>query len=178
MAQHVTESIWHFIGYMHLEELLSRTPIHYSGAKAYDLQTIDYSEMAPLRDEPIDPFDGGRETRALEVKLPPVPPVVHADPLHVAAARPSPLLPFETERVPTPPPVNPAPDLSIVLPAETAGGRGSSPGAGGDNSAPPTIGLVSATYVVGADQLSDLHIDQANALADADIMRGDRKSVV
>lgn len=32
MAQHVTESIWHFAGYLHISDLLGYTPVSYMGA--------------------------------------------------------------------------------------------------------------------------------------------------
>jgi hypothetical protein len=163
VSQLVKESIWHFIGYFHLEELLSKTPIIYSGAGTYPQQTIDFPTTAPVSHEAKVLVSVGRETPSVKLALP-------AEPQVIFHLRAEPIVPVAV----TLPEVNPPLDLSMVLPRPNGAAISIDTEHGGSGSASvKTVHQqVSAIYTVGESQYSDIHISQANALFDVDVMRG------
>jgi hypothetical protein len=187
----VTESIWHFIGHLHLEELLSRTPVRYSGAGEHAPQSIDGSKIKPVREQADDLFPGGSNAPALKVDLPsgqplifvpqPAPHLLETEP----ASLPPTLQGAAPARLALPvPEVNPALDLTTVLPrlADTDApgrvvARQVDNGGDGGHDAHEVVDVM-ATYTVGEDQLSDIHVIQANSLIDADVLRGDPAALI
>jgi hypothetical protein len=189
VSQMVTESIWHFIGHMHLEELLSRTPTRYSGAGEYALQSIDGSKIKPVREQADDLFPGGSDAPPLKVELPPGQPLIFVP-------QPAPHL-FATDTTPVPsaldtpalerpalpqPQVNPPLDLATVLPGLADGGargrgivRHEDDGGDGSHGAHQVI---KAAYTLGEDQGTDVHVAQANSLIDADVLHGDPAALI
>jgi hypothetical protein len=189
VSQLVTESVWHFAGYMHLEELLSRTPIRYSGAGEHGPLAIDSSATNPVR-EPADAlFPGGKDAPALKVELSAGQPLIFVPQpgTHLFESEPSSSPPAlevpALERLAFQlPEVNAALDLTTVLP----GMVGSAARAGivrqgedeFDGEGATRVVKVVATYTVGEDQHSDIHLAQANALIDADVLRGDPAALI
>jgi hypothetical protein len=160
VAQYVTESIWHFVGYMHIEELLSKTSLLYSGAGAYKLETIDHSKIGAVRYEAEVLFSTARNTLPFKPSFPIEPQLIFQ----------TQSLSIEPTDLRVPPAAKLPLDLSTVLP-----GLGSDAGISIDSDpavAARTELKVDATYTVGESQYSDIHIMQANFLFDVDIMRG------
>jgi hypothetical protein len=187
VSQLVTESVWHFIGYMHLEELLSRTPVRYAGAGEHTLQSIDGSKIKPSRGEVEDVFPGGNDTPALKVDLPSGQPLIFVpQPApHLFEPTPASSAP-DTSALARPalqlPEVNPALDLATVLPGLAGGSaRGRvvrHQDDDGDGHSAPQVIKVTAAYTVGEDQYSDILVSQENALFDADVLRGDPAALI
>jgi hypothetical protein len=154
---------------MHVEQLLGRSPILYSGASADKPQAVDQSGMAPFSGgEPDLLWSGtssGMGASALKVEMLPPPPPLRLAPASHESPEAGPVLKLLA--------VNPPLDLSTVLPGATTGGATShGVGADGRQSAAPPV-KVSATYTISDSQFIDLHIAQANVLVDADVMRAD-----
>lgn len=158
MAHHVTETIGHFIGYLHLEELLNKRPIHFSGDYLSREKTdFDFGVKLRPSDSPA-PFPQPSAPAALpriQELLP--------SPSQTKPAGLSPTKEFGT--------VKPLPRLEIdeVVPSAAIGGGGGGPVLLGA----PAIPIVNAVYTIGGSQYSFLEITQGNNLFDADVLLGD-----
>lgn len=166
MAQHVTETIWHFCGYFHIADLLAYDPVHYLGAPDY--------QMSGYGRAPGSPRDGGPNIdlpeKSAPVSLPAVPTPLHSSPLANGNSEPAPLAP---PRMVVPSPVD-GPVREPLKPHE--------PGdAGGTFTVTPGQGeevTITLRYADISTYLANLNAFQANVMLDADTLLGDPQQLL
>lgn len=161
MTQLVTESIWHFAGYLHLCELLNDTPVHYSGAPTYKFATFTPEELP-------------RGASGLRVPPPHESKSVHFNvDARSAATAHNKLALSEFALVPE------APERADVLvrPTDPAANRDvPQDGSGFFDFAPDGGGQldvkISLTYEIGPTRFSEFVVQQTNVLFDLDVLLG------
>lgn len=152
-----TEQVLHFIGYLHLDELLNKTTITYSGAYAPSANEEFAYGPAPDLEAPEGVLPGkARLLRDDKPRLPETPLRVDPDIRLEAAPQKSPEI-FE-----------------LVSPSPGGGGYTNSSSSGAANFVrPPRFEIdaevqITVSYTLGGDQFLVINVDQANWMIDND----------
>ncbi len=163
MAQHITETIWHFSGYFHIADLLAYDSVHYLGAPSY--------EMSGYGRAPAGPHDGAPQIdmpdKSAPITLPAVPQLLQSSSLPNTGIQPPPLEPMRMA-VPSPAagPV-PAP-LKTHEPADAGATFTALP-----EPRPGEDVIITLRYADIPSYLANLNAIQANLMLDSDTLLGD-----
>lgn len=158
MTQLVTESIWHFAGYLHLCELLNDTPVHYTGAPTYKFASYTPDQIPSGE---IDlwrtPSQGSKSVQFnVDARSPTT--------AHHELERPIPQVLPIPKRVDLL--VEPAEPEDRLVPKDGAGHFSFAPG-GGEFEV-----KISLTYDVGPTRFTEFSIEQLNVMFDLDALLG------
>ncbi len=163
MAQHVTETIWHFCGYFHIADLLAYDPVHYLGAPTYG--TSGYGRA------PGSPRDGGPQIelpdKSTPISLPPVPQLLQSSTLADLDIPPAPLEPAKMA-VPSPA-AGPVPTPLKAHEPGPAGGTFTTL----QEHEPGEEVIITLRYADTPTYLANLNAIQANVMLDSDTLLGD-----
>lgn len=167
MAQHVTETIWHFCGYFHIADLLAYDPVHYLGAPDY--------QMSGYGRAPGSPRDGGPKIdlpdKSAPVSLPAVPAPLQSS---LLANGSTDLGPFATSRMVVPSPAD-RPVPTPLKAHEPGDAGGTFTAFSGEQGEEVTITL---KYADISTYLANLNAIQANVMLDADTLLGDPQQLL
>ncbi len=156
MAHFATEYLWHFIGYLHLNDLLNLAPIHYEGAPRYTVEGYVPDHHAKNNDFDVD-WSGS--VRGFSAQIP-----LSSDQTTFGGQIPLALKDLsEFPRLPNI--FLPSSSVSPLAPVKLPGIS--------QPSAPFIESLtVKATYNVGGSQYMDVFAHQANFMFDQDLVFG------
>lgn len=158
MAQLTTESLWHFAGYLHLQDLLNLAPASYSGAPTYKTEPYVGSQPPEQTEFDVD-FSGGVRGYQLGLNVPLQPatlsPPIFFSPLELANfAPPKSLTVGEFPDVLSAPPVRIGPLGGSFANADIE---------------------IPIRYIVGGSDGQDVLVTQSNTLFDLDVVLGIEK---
>ncbi len=165
MAQLATESLWHFAGYLHLQDLLNLAPIRYEGAPTYTTEDYQPEFIAPLSEFEVEWSSVGRSMPAPS-NGPSADQHLTTPTTHISAAS---MAGFRTVIN-----IDPA-TINLFGASSSLGPLSSSTVITSQSTIPLDAGLtVTARYEIGASQYLDILVQQLNTMFDLDIVFGNR----